>query len=124
MGLFSVPVVLSHPHHPERRLTIDLMVDTGAAWTLLPQEVVEELGLEAPWPQLVRLASGDRVTYSKGSVSMQLSGQQLGTVFLAGPPGVEGLLGAVTLEEFGLAPDPVNQRLVPVVGFLLASTPE
>ena len=123
MGLFTVPVVLSHPQDPERRLTMDLVVDTGAAWTSLPQEVVNELGLDAPWPQRVRLAGGEQVTYAKGSVSMQLSGQPLGTVFLAGPPGVQGLLGAVTLEEFGLAPDPVNQRLVPIVGFLLASTP-
>ena len=122
MGLFSVPVVLSHPQHAERRLTLDLMFDTRAAWTLLPGEVVEQLGLEAPWPQAVRLASGERVIYQKGSVSLQLSGQQLGTVFLAGPRGVQGLLGAVTLEEFGLSPDPVNQRLVPVIGVLLAAT--
>ncbi len=40
------------------------------------------------------------------------------TVFLAGPPGCLALLGAVTLEEFGLAPDPIRKVLVPVGGLL------
>ncbi len=31
----------------------------------------------------------------------------------------ELLLGAVSMEQFGLAPDPVNETLVPVVALLL-----
>jgi hypothetical protein len=30
------------------------------------------------------------------------------------------LLGATTMQELSLAPDPVNERLVPVVGLLMS----
>jgi hypothetical protein len=33
---------------------------------------------------------------------------------------MDALLGAVTLEEFGLGVDPVNQRLVPVELLLIS----
>lgn len=121
MGTFAVPVIVSHPRHPERRLTLDLLVDTGATWTLLPDEIVQRLSLTAPWQRSVTLASGERVLYATGDVAMQIDGEEHTTVFLAGPPGSLGLLGAVTLEQFGLAPDPVNKTLVPIAGLLAAA---
>lgn len=121
VGTFTVPVVIANPRHVERRVTLDLLVDTGATWTLLPGQVVKQLDLPTPWERSVSLASGERVTYPTGQVVMRLNGEDLTTIFLAGPPGSLGLLGAVTLEEFGLAPDPVKKTLVPVGGLLAAS---
>jgi hypothetical protein len=43
------------------------------------------------------------------------------TLCIFGDPETTPLLGAVTLEECGLAPDPVHQRLIPVVGLLIAA---
>jgi clan AA aspartic protease len=118
MDTFSVPASLANPERPEQRLTADLLVDTGATWTMLPQEVVAGLGLRASRQRAVTLASGERVTYPAGQVTIQLNGEEIITVFLSGPPGCRALLGAVTLEEFGLAPDPVRKTLVPVGGLL------
>ncbi len=42
------------------------------------------------------------------------------TTCIFGDPDSMPLLGAVTLEECGLAVDPVRKRLVPVVGLLAA----
>lgn len=103
---------------PDTRLTVDLLVDTGAAWTMLPGEVVTQLGLTPNRQRAVTLASGERVTYLAGQIAIQLNGEELITPFLAGPPGCLALLGAVTLEEFGLAPDPVRKKLVSVGGLL------
>lgn len=121
MGTFTVPATLARPDRPERRLTLDLLVDTGATWTLLPGEVVTELGLETRRERTVMLASGERVTYRVGLVAIQLNGEEWPTMFLAGPAGCQPLLGAVTMEEFGLAPDPVRKILVPIVGLLASS---
>ena len=118
MGLFTVPAVLSNPIDPERRLVLDLIVDTGAVYTMLPAPVVHELGLETPRQRRVMLASGEHVTYRVGIVNLELHGEQWPTFFLEGPPGSLALLGAFTLEGFALAPDPVNKRLVPVVSLL------
>ena len=118
MNPFSVPATLTNPQRPERGLTLDLLVDTGATWTMLPGDLVADLGLAAPLQRAVTLANGERATYPAGQVSIRLNGEELFTLFLAGPAGCLALLGAVTLEEFGLAPDPVRKSLVPVADLL------
>ena len=118
MGLFTVPATLSNPIDSERRLVLDLIVDTGAVYTMLPAPVVQELGLEMPRERRVVLANGEHVTYRVGIVDLELQGEEWPTFFLEGPPDSLALLGAFTLEGFALAPDPVNKRLVPVVSLL------
>lgn len=118
MGTFSVSVSLANPQRPERRVSLDLLVDTGATWTRLPAAVVSQLGLTASRQRTVTPATGERVNYPAGQVAIQLNGEEIITVFLAGPPDGLAILGAVTLEEFGLAPDPVRKTLVPVGGLL------
>jgi len=118
MGTFSISASLANPQHPDARLTLDLLVDTGATWTLLPLEVVTQLGLTVAYRRSVTLANGESVSYPAGQVAIQLNGEDLTTLFLSGPAGCLPLLGAVTLEEFALAPDPVRKTLVPVGGLL------
>ena len=118
MGTFSVTARLANPQRADQSLTLDLLVDTGATWTLLTEDVVARLGLTTPRRRTVTLASGERVAYPAGQVAIQLNGEEVITIFLAGPPGSLALLGPVTLEEFGLAPDPVRKTLVSVGGLL------
>lgn len=119
MSTFSVQAIMASLERPRRRLDVELLVDTGATYTLLPGEVVGHLDLATPWQRTATLASGDDVTFPMGHVLMRLGGEEHPTIFLAGPAGCQGLIGAVTLEEFALAPDPVHQRLVPVPRVLL-----
>jgi predicted aspartyl protease len=122
VGIFTVPATLSNAVNSDRRITLDLIVDTGAVYTMLPATVVEDLGLETPRERRVMLASGEQVTYPVGIVNLGLHGEEWPTFFLEGPPGSLALLGAFTLEGFALAPDPVNKRLVPVVSLLACSS--
>ncbi len=121
MGTFSIAARLTNPQQPGQHVVQNLLVDTGATWTMLPAEVVAQLGLTATRQRSVTLANGERVTYPAGQVAIQLNGEEVITVFLAGPSGCLALLGAVTLEEFGLAPDPVRKALVPAGGLLASS---
>ena len=119
MSTFAIQALLANPSDPERRATTELLVDTGATYSLLPEEVVRRLGLATPWQRTATLASGEDVTYAMGQVLIRLNGEEMATVFLAGPPSCQGLIGAVTLEEFALAADPVHCRLVPVARVFL-----
>ena len=119
MSTFSVRAIIANPVRPQLRLGVELLVDTGATYTLLPGELVRQLGLATPWRRTATLSSGEDVTYPMGQVLMRLNGEEMATVFLAGPPGCQGLIGAVTLEEFALVANPVRQRLVPVPRVLL-----
>ena len=119
MSTFSAQAIIANSDQPQRRLGVELLVDTGATYTLLPGEVVRHLDLATPWQRTATLASGEDVTYPMGHVLMRLNGEEMPTIFLAGPPGCQGLIGAVTLEEFALVANPVRQRLVPVPRVLL-----
>jgi|ERR1051326_4332993 clan AA aspartic protease len=115
MGIFSVRVTLINPEDRGRRTEIDMLVDTGATYMLLPPDVVSFLALEIVEYRPGELASGERVTYGVGPVIARLDGREYPSVFVAGPEGCPALLGAITLDAFGLAADPVHQRLFPVV---------
>jgi clan AA aspartic protease len=119
MGTFAVRVVVSHPEHRESQLSIDLLVHTGATWSLIPSGVADSLGIEPFRTRPVRTADGRRLDLPLAEVCFTIDGLSLTTPCLIGPPDASALLGAVTLEAFGLQPDPVQKILVPVTGLLL-----
>lgn len=98
---------------------VDAVVDTGATYTLLPRPIVHTLDIE---PQIQReflLADGRRVTRDLAEVFVRMNGQVLSTLCVLDEEASEALLGAYTLEGFGLAVDSMNKRLVPTTGYLL-----
>jgi clan AA aspartic protease len=103
---------------------IEALVDTGATYTVVPRDVLERLGIMPQFRRRFRLADGRVVELDMAVVAIRLEGQTLPTICVFGEEGMDALLGAVTLEEFGLGVDPVNQRLVPIelllVGFGIA----
>lgn len=119
MGTFTVKVTLSHPERRASQLALDLLVDTGATWSLIPEEAARSLGVEASETRLVRTADGRKLALPLTEVRFTLDGRSLTTPCLIGAAAAPALLGAVTLEAFGLAPDPVQKTLVPVTGLLL-----
>jgi clan AA aspartic protease len=121
VGTFTVDVTFRNPHDRARTRAVSLLVDTGATWTTLPQDVVETLECAPVSHRRVRLATGRVETWPMTIVLVTLLDQELPTVCLVAPAGGPALLGAVTLEEFALSVDPVARRLVPVDGYLMAS---
>ncbi len=118
MGIFYQTVALG-PKDGSGFAEITALVDTGSIYTFVPAPLLERLGVVPEWGSEFELADGSQVEYSLGEVRIRLNGQERTTVCIFGPPGCEPLLGAVALESFGLAADPVNRRLVPARLFLL-----
>ena len=120
MGNFRVPMEIGMVSGGRFR-QIDALVDTGATYTCVPRELLDQLGVEAEeeWPFI--LADGREVSYSIASVRVRINHRSRTTVAVFAAPQSEPLLGAVTLEEFGLAVDPVQRRLIPVPGLQKAA---
>jgi len=117
MGSFRVPVDVGNIAGGS--LTrIEALVDTGATYTWIPGDLLARLEVqpEEDWPFL--LADGREARYPIGSLRLRFAGRTRATVVVFGEPGSEPLLGVVTLEELGLAADPVHRRLIPVPGLL------
>ncbi len=94
---------------------MEALVDTGAAYTIVPQPVLESLGCEPLRSQRVVLADGRIEEWSVTQMDVECEGRRTTTPILMGPATAQALLGATTLEELGLGIDPLNRRrLVPV----------
>ena len=105
----------------DRLQPVELLVDTGASYTQVPASFLQRLGVLPRARRRFRLADGRQIELEIGQARIQLDGDEGITVVVFGPDGAGAVLGAVTLEELGLAVDPLNQRLVPVEGLLMTT---
>ena len=122
MGTFYQPIrLVAGPDGPSEDL--DALVDTGATYTLVPAPILRRLGVEPIGRQTFVIADGSRVEREIGWLLIRIDGAERPSVVVFGDDNAEALLGAVTLEEFGLGVDPVAQRLVPVHGYLVGLRP-
>ncbi len=118
MGLFRYPIQVLDPGARVVE-TIEAWVDTGSTYTWLPRTVFTRLGVDATEEREFILANGMRERRKVAHVRISLGGQPFYTYCAIAEEGEEVLLGAVALEEAGLAVDPVNRRLVPAAGYAL-----
>ncbi len=113
MSTFNYPVRVANPRGGASPVDVKLLVDTGAMFTCLPAPLLEGLGMNPQWRVPIRLADGRLEEWSAAEILMTIDGRTLHTTCLFGPPDSLLLLGAVSLEQFGLAPDPLARRLLP-----------
>lgn len=114
MGTFTVQAMIAHPQEPSRGHELSLLVDTGAAYTVISQSVLEALGVRPTAKRAVTLADGREEVWDLTYVLISLAGEQAPTPCLLGPQNGMMLLGAVTLEQFGLGVDPLGKKLIPI----------
>lgn len=119
MSVFYVTIALGDPQG-ERFEELQALVDTGATWTWVPRDVLLRLGNKPTLKRKLRTADNRVIERDGTEVLIRIGDETLTTLCIFGDEGSELLLGAVTLDGFSLAPDPVNKRLVPVVGLLMS----
>src|SRR5436853_4660103 len=115
MGLFHVRVKVTGP--TGRSEDLDLLVDSGATFVVLPRPVADRLELRATRTVPFQTAGERTETWPVAEVRVTINGLEVTTPCVVTPEG-PGLLGAVALESLLLAVDPVEKRLVPVQGFI------
>ncbi len=120
MGSFRVPIEVGDPES-QRFEPMEALVDTGATYTWVPRSVLGRLGLQPAEERAFVLVDGRQVMYGIVWAVVRLNGKAQPTLVIFGDEGTEPLLGVVTLEEFGLGVDAVNQRLIPTPGLLKGS---
>lgn len=113
MGQFRVELTLLARDGSLSRI-VEALVDTGAAYTVVPRSMLESLGCRPLRAQRVVLADGRIEEWSVTQMDVECEGRRATTPILMGPADGPILLGATTLQEFGLRTDPLNRRLVPV----------
>jgi clan AA aspartic protease len=109
MGLTYVPATVTGPTGQSRN--IDLLVDSGASYSVLPDDVWRSLELKPQETLDFILVDGTKIERRTSECMIRLNGKERHTPVILGEPGDEPLLGVVTLENLGLVLDPFKREL-------------
>ena len=113
MDKFEVNVGLAHPFHRDFHGHMAI-VDTGAHHSVFPASVLHSLGIEPCDSAIVMLGNGKSIEFPLGEARLRMEdGRERTMPVLFGSQDDLFLLGATTLQIFGLVPDTTDHRLVP-----------
>ncbi|MCI4408692.1 MAG: aspartyl protease family protein [Thermofilum sp.] len=119
MGVFKVNAWVWNPSTPEKKVLLELLVDTGATYTVLPESLLKSLGVKPLRVARLRLADNRILEKSLGEVGIEVEGYRASATPVVFGEEEVYLLGSVTMEQLGLAPDPIAKRLKPVEALLM-----
>ncbi len=120
MGLTYVRAVAHNP--AGKRVPVKFLVDSGASYTLLPYPVWRTLGLKGLESIRCELADGTEVERRLSECLLELDKRRRHTPVILGEKDDTALLGAITLEEFGLVLNPFTRELQPMRTMLARTT--
>ena len=97
-----------------RRSTVKAVVDTGAVMSMLPQNVVERIGVGIHGTAIVTDGDdGQEERPIAGPLTLRICNRLMSTDCVVGPPLSEPLVGQIVLEALDLIADCTNRVLTP-----------
>ena len=112
VGIFSVDFSIRHKNGTQPRF-LNGVVDTGSSFVIIPEQILNEMGVAKDEEALFRLADGSVREMFLGETLLDWQGRTKTVQVVFGPDLRKVLLGAMALEAFGLAADAKNHRLIP-----------
>ncbi|MBE9004873.1 aspartyl protease family protein [Fortiea sp. LEGE XX443] len=125
MGIVTTTIIVSNlvdeilaergfiQHEQVRSITLNnVLVDTGATRLCLPRDIIAQLGLPFANQIDVKTAAGICTTRLFKRVSLTVAGRHGEFTCTELPGGEDPLLGLIPLEELGLQPDVIHQKLI------------
>ena len=113
MGTFNVEFEISD-FAGNRFERVEALVDSGSTYTVIPSALLSDLGVKPHRTRTFELADGSLIERGFGRVWVRLAGDEEVSPVIFGDDNDAPLLGAVTLEIFGLGIDMMNERIAPV----------
>jgi clan AA aspartic protease len=111
VGLTYIQASIANPARPRRRARLKFLVDSGAAYSVVPASVLTRLGIKPTRSKSFILADGSEVKRRLGEAMFRLNGEQGTSPVIFGEEGDSILLGSVSLEVLGLLLDPFKREL-------------
>lgn len=124
MGFVNVPVKLFATGNGRKPLEIEMLVDTGAIFTLVPRRVLDELGVKPSGKRVFQTIDGSPIEREVGVALIEVQGQQppgpIPVIF--GEEDDSPVLGVTALESMGLKVDPSAGKLVKTELLMMSMT--
>jgi predicted aspartyl protease len=121
MGTFTTKLRVWNPVTPSRVEELDVIVDTGAAYSWVLRSRLENLGVHAVRRMKFRTIEGHTIERELAPVFVATDGFTGGDNVVVAEAGDMEVLGSHTLESLGVTVDPVGKKLVPTVGLALTA---
>jgi clan AA aspartic protease len=114
MGKVREKVKLTSLFDATKTREVEAVIDTGATMLVLPQNVVDELGLRKIRDAKVKYANNKvEQKWVYGAVTIELKGRVGIFEALAEEAGSQPLVGQIVLEALDLVVDPRTRTLIP-----------
>ena len=123
MGLTVLKIGVGNPARPKVTEDAEFLIDSGAVYSVVPEEILKRLGIKPLNTEEFRLADGSTIRRKKGIALFKYNRKTGGADVIFGEKGDSNLLGAFTLEALGLAIDPLKRELKPMPMILAGYRP-
>lgn len=114
MGLTYVHAKLKRPDGRGVTRDVRFLVDSGAIYSVLPEEIWRALKLKAEREVEFTLADGTPITRGVSECRFEIRGAAATSPVVLGEKDDGALLGAVTLETLGLMLNPLTREILPM----------
>ncbi len=121
MGTFTAKLRVWNPVTPSRVEELEVIGDTGAAYSWVLRSRLEGLGVRAVRRMKFRTIEGHTIERDLAPVFVATDGFTGGDNVVVAEAGDMEVLGSHTLESLGVTVDPVSKKLIPTVGLALTT---
>jgi len=111
MGMTTVTLKVKNPRNPSKIIEDEFLVDSGATYTVVPEDTLKKIGIKPAGEEKFSLADGRIITRKVGSALYEYQGIERAAPVLFGEKDDSLLLGTFTLEALGLTLDPLKRKL-------------
>jgi clan AA aspartic protease len=95
-----------------RQVEVDALVDTGATFPALPEDLITKLGLPSLGEHLAKTAEGTGRVELVANAIIRVEDRIAQSPIIKRPKGTTPLIGVVALEQMGHRVDPTTGKLI------------
>ena len=114
MGITNKTLLVKESRKAAKFPEVNFMVDSGAVYSLVPGQILDNLGIEPYREVSFSLADGSVIKRQVGDAYFELNGEGGAAPVIYGEQGDDALLGATTLEALRLVLNPFTRELYPM----------
>jgi len=114
VGMTYISGTVTRPEGRGRPVSVRFIVDSGAVYSVLPEQVWKRLGLRRRRSAQFELADGTAITRGVSRCTFEIAGISDTSPVVLGGPRDAPLLGMVTLETLGLMLNPLTREIRPM----------
>lgn len=113
MAITFLKIKVINPERPKKRKEFEFLVDSGAVYSVVPQDELKRLGIKPTSFQEFILANGEIIKKPIGNAYFEYQGKVRAVPVVFGEKDIF-LLGVTTIEAFGMILDPIRRELKPL----------